>query len=479
VIDRDASLVYAYTAGCNSLDPHAPIGGNDVLFMRPVYDRLVTVERDANGSVRLAPQLARGWAASDDGLTIFFELRPGVRFQDGTPFDASAVVANLKRAMSAESRVASVFGYVQDVDAVGPWRVAVHLSEPDPGLLWSFAVGTAGMMASPAHLGEATRMVGTGPFQLVSAAKDAEMVYERWKDHWDAGAALTRRLTILTLPDADARFEGTKRGTIHIGHLYPPASQVAKGLTSEGYTWHRVPSPVMYGVVMNLGMQPLDDVRVRRAIDLAIDRRSLSESVFGDLGPAMYQIFAPGVVGYDPHLDAERYDPERARSLIAEAGASGATVRCIVHAASPSVPIGDIVQASLATIGLRVEIVALSNTDALRTWRTGGFHADLGSIIAWPDPTQTVAGAIVGPDNPGTAPNELIDLANRARALPLGDPARETAYRAISAYLVDNPVHAPLAQFVAVYLCRPEVVGAERLLDIALTDFRGIGIMAA
>jgi hypothetical protein len=143
------------------------------------------------------------------------------------------------------------------------------------------------------------------------------------------------------------------------------------------------------------------------------------------------------------------------------------------------VPIGYAVQEALSRVGLQVEIIQLSNTDALRTWRGGEFHADLGSIIAWPDPTKTVAGAIVGPDNPGEAAAELINLANRARMLPLDSPAREVAYRQISAYLVDNPVHAPLAQFVAVYLCRPEVVGADRLLDIALTDFRGIGIMAA
>jgi peptide/nickel transport system substrate-binding protein len=484
--DRSAELHFAINYGFNTLDPHDsanPLG--DANWLRPVYDRLLRLRSGTNAQgedgVELAPQLATGFEVAEDGLSISFELRDDVTFQDGTPFDGEAVRATIERAQGPESTVATTLASIESVEVVDATHVVFHLSQPDPSIPWAMAVGTTGMMISPAAIEAGTDLneepAGTGPFTLVSAARDGDVVYERWDDHWDADAALVAGLTISTVSDANARYNGLRGGEYDAAFLSPPHDSESESLEADGY--HRLTAygPVSYGALLNSDQAPFDDVRVRQALSLALNRDEISTELLEGVNPVAFQAFNEGYLGHDPSLEVD-HDLDEARSLVEEAGADGATVQLIQQLTAPQDSLGQVVQQVLEDIGFQVEVTPLSPTEARPAWRSGGYGVMVAPLIAQADPSQTLNLSYLGGDNPATPPEELATMAAEALALPLDSTERETAYQEIAAWLLDNPVHVPIAQFSTVAVARPEVVGAENLLvqDLANFDFRRLGI---
>jgi ABC-type transport system substrate-binding protein len=482
--DRAAELTFGYSAGWSSFDPHTTnFFSNDQIYMRPVYDRLFTIGHDDEGAATLVPQLAESYEYAEDGLSVTFTLRDDVTFQDGTPFDAEAVKANIERALGADSTVASQIPYVESVEAVDDTTAVVHLTQHDPALPWELASNTTGYMASPAAFDTdlATTPVGTGPFKVVSAERDGDIVYERWGDHWDPDAALVERLTISTIVDQNARYNGVRSGQLDATYVAAPLDAQAQSLESEGYHWDQALGPVMLGVLMNSDEPPFDDVRVRRAVSMAVNRSELSETILNGIYPPVYQPFAEGFVGHDPDLDDDPYDVDAARELIADAGADGASVEMIQPTTAPQDAVAQAVQQSLGDIGLDVELVPISPTEARPEWRSGGYQAMVAPLIGQPGPSQTLAVSFLAADNPATPPAELVEMADAAAAEPVDSPEQEQAYQDVSAWLVDNPVHAPLVQFSSVILSRPDVVGSGNMMSTAIAelDFRRVGVAAS
>jgi peptide/nickel transport system substrate-binding protein len=480
--DRTAELRFAINYGYNSLDPHNPVGPGDAIWMRPVYDRLLTLAEGDDG-VELAPQLATSHEFSEDGLSLAFELRDDVTFQDGAAFDAEVVQANIERAQGPESTVASLLESIESVEVVDATHVTFHLSRPDPALPWTLADTTAGMMIDPAAFDTdlAVEPAGTGPFRLTSAQRDADVVYERWDDHWDPDAALVSQLTISTVQDANARYNGIRSGEYDAAFLSPPQDSQAESMGAEGYHWEQELSPISYGVLLNSSMPPFDDVDVRRAVSLALDRSEISEELLAGLNPPSYQAFNEGYLGHDPDLDEDPYDLDEAERLVRDAGADGATVNVIQALTAPQESLALVLQQALEDIGMRVELTPLSPTESSAAWREGGHHAYVGTINGRADAAQTLNLSYLGPDNPAGAPDELADMAAAALSLPVGSSEREEAYQEIGAWLQENPVHLPIAQFSTVVLARPEVVGHENLViqDLGKLDLRGVGVEAS
>ncbi|QFG25296.1 ABC transporter substrate-binding protein [Actinomadura sp. WMMB 499] len=477
--DRAAEFRFAINIGMNSLDPHRPVNPSDSIWMRPVYDGLLTLAGRGD-KVELAPQLATSYEIAPDGLSIDFVLRDGVTFAGGAPFDAEAVAANIERAMGPDSTVAGQIDAIERVEVVDPTHVVFHLSHPDPGLPWTLADGTAGMMVDPAAFGTDLKSepAGTGPYTLVSAAKDADVVYRRRDGHWDPDAALAAELTITTIPDANARFNGVRSGRYDAANMSPPLNSVSEPLAGQGYHWEQELSPISLGVLLNGAIAPFDDVRVRRAVYLAVDRAKISEQVLRGLNPPSYQTFNEGYLGFDPKLDKNPYDLERARALVREAGAEGAAVTVLQVTTSPHDTLAQVVQQALTDIGLKVELSPKSGTESHAIWREGRSQAYVGTMLHYAEPSQTLTRTYLSKENPGPADPALEKMARDARALPVGGPEREKAYREIGAYLIENPVHVPIVQFSTVVLARPNVVGSADIVvqDLGKLDFRRVGV---
>jgi hypothetical protein len=299
--DRTATLRYAHNSGFGILDPQRTpnyFGGQ--IAMRPVYDSLLTLQRGADGTVAPAPQLATDWKVADDGLSITFHLRPNLKFQDGTALDATAVKANLERATAPDSTIRSQLPSLTSVEAADPTTVVLHLSQPDSSVLWAMATNTTGMMASPAAFANlAKQPVGSGPYKLVSAT-DSEITYQRWDGYWDPDAALANQLVISTVPDVNARYTGVRSGQFDVAFLASPLDAQSKELQDQGYHWRSVLSPISTGVLLNATEKPFDDVRVRRAVSMAINRTQISQNLLGGMNPPAYQTFLKGFLGNDP-----------------------------------------------------------------------------------------------------------------------------------------------------------------------------------
>jgi peptide/nickel transport system substrate-binding protein len=481
VADRSAELTFAYSTGLTSLDPHTTSNfSGDQLYQRPVYDRLVTIGSDDQGKPILEPQLATSWEYADDVMSVTFTLRDDVTFQDGTPFNADAVKANIERALGPDSTVASQIPFVESVEAVNDTTVVFHLSQPDPAVPWELANNTTGYMASPAAFDSdlATAPVGSGPFKLVSAERDGDVVYERWDDHWNSDAALVQGLTITTVNDQNARYNGTRSGQIDATFLATPLDAESQSLEGEGFHWDHALSPVTVGVLLNSEVPPFDDVRVRQAVSMAVNRAEISETLMNGINPPVYQVFTEGIVGHDPDLNEEQFDLDAARALVEDAGADGSTVEMIQATTAPQDVLAEAVQQSLGDIGIDVELVPLSPTEARPEWRTGGYAAFVAPIIGQPAPSQTLDVSFLSADNPATPPADLVDMAREAAAQPVDSDEQQQAYEDIAAWLVENPVHVPIVQFSTVILSRPEVVGFENMMTtgIAELDFRGVGV---
>jgi peptide/nickel transport system substrate-binding protein len=477
-VDRDASLRFAINYGYSSLDPHKSLSpGGDEAWLKPVYDTLLAIT-DRKGTPTLVPRLATSFEVSDDGMRVSFVLREGVTFQDGAPFDASAVKANIERAKGPTSTVATTLASIERVEVVDTTHVVFHLSTPDPAVPWLMASDVTGDMISPAAFeGDlSAKPVGTGPMKLVSARPGGDVVYERWDGHWDESAALVKRYTISTVFDANARLNGLRSGTYDAAFV----SQQDQGKTLEGQGYHYlrgvVPSP--FSMLLNASKAPFDDVRVRRALWAAFDRKAISEKLLEGNAPPAYQPFEKGIFGHDPSLERDPYDPAAARKLIQEAGATGAKVRVIQVLTPPIDAMAEVVQQSLGDIGLDVELVPLSYVEARAAWSKGGAQAIVTGLRGGYDPSQRLTTAFLGGDNVAPAPPELLALSDEAKALPFRSDEQREAYQAISRWLVENPVHVPITRTVHVVVARPNVVGSENLLmfSVSRVDIRRVGI---
>jgi peptide/nickel transport system substrate-binding protein len=486
-LDPNATFRFAINYTYSSLSPIPSTSADP--WIQPLYDPLIA-SVTKNGQLTLVPRLAKSYKQSADGLTISFVLRDDVKFQDNTPFNAQAVKDNIEARLAAPTTQAgTLLRSISRVEVVDAYNVVLHLSQPDPGVLWSLTGANAGSMISPTALKNGTDLtktaVGTGPFKLVSAVQNGQVVYERWDDYWGKNdpsiSALVKRVEFTTIPDVNARYNGLRSGqydATNMSGLDLEASQ------SKEFKYLAQKSN-SYGVHLNSDLPPFNDVRVRRAVSMALDRKAIAKSILDDISQPIFQDFMPGGLGYDPKLDKDPYNPKKAAKLVKDAGADGSEVNCDNHNNIKTAAMGAYVQQALGDIGIKVTLTPFPASNARLEWRTGKYHCYIdGMANNRPDPSQTLDIVYLAVDNPAKSiPAELVSMAAKAKVLPFGSKQREEAYQEIAAWLQKNPVHVPFAQTVYTYLLSKNVANPKNIMGSALQtigrmDFRGVGIKA-
>jgi ABC-type transport system substrate-binding protein len=478
LVDRDAEFRVALPYSYSSLDPHRTLSpGGDEAWLAQVYDTLLRIAKTPDGA-ELVPELATSYEVSDDGLSVTFELRDGVTFQDGTPFNGEAVKANIERAKGADSTVVSQIPSIDTVEVLDDTHVVFHLTSPDPSVLFSMALAPTGAMVSPAAFSTDLNAVpvGTGPFKLVSAQQGADVVFERNEDYWDPDAVLVSKLTISTVADENARVNGLTSGTYDASFVGQDSR--ARDLEADGYQYLGGGPVSPANVLLNSNLAPFDDVRVRRAVSMALNRADIASVLFGEAGRPFYQPYGPAMLGYDPELDVDPFDPEAAKALVQEAGAEGATVTIIALQTPPFDSLAQVVQQSLNDIGLSVELLPLNFAEAREKWATGDSQALVAGVRGGIEPSASLTNTYLAGDNPATPPEELVAMADAAKALPYQSDEQKQAYQEIWRYLVENPIHVPIAAAPQIIVSRPNVVGADHLISFSISwlDFSGVGI---
>ncbi|MCB9966067.1 MAG: ABC transporter substrate-binding protein [Geminicoccaceae bacterium] len=362
-------LVVGQIAEPASMDPHVVTAVNDFRILVNVYDGLV---RYRPGTLEVEPALAESWEISEDGTTYTFKLRDGVTFHDGTPFDAAAVKFNFDR-MLDESHpqhgtgpfpLSFFFSAIQETEVVDPLTVRFHLNEPYAPFLSNLAYPT-GLIVSPTAVEThgpdyARNPAGTGPFAFRVWESNRQVALERNEDYWD-GAPPLRGVVFRPITDANARVSEMLSGGIDLMVEVPP-DNVALFAEDPAFELHEQAGPHLWFLILNTREAPFDDVRMRQAVNYAIDKESLVTNVLqGTATVAAGPTPEAFAWAYNPDLEPYPYDPEKAKALIAEAGYDDGveTVFYVTEGGSgmlDPVPMGTAIQADLAAVGIDARI---------------------------------------------------------------------------------------------------------------------------
>jgi peptide/nickel transport system substrate-binding protein len=352
-LDPNGSLTYGAANLPSRLDPHRSSNGFDQNWLAPVYERLIDQTPDAE----LIPGLATEWEFVDQ-LTFEMKLREGVTFHDGTPFNAEAVKINIERAKNdPESGLFAYLEPVATVEVVDDLTVRFILSKPDSTLPNQLAT-RPGMMASPAAIATDnldTEMVGTGMFTFVEYRDGDRAIFERNEDYWGEPAKL-QRLELVYMVDPTTRANALVSGQVDAAPIDPNDVAQVEGAGfdvqfGEGVTlWH---------LFVNRTLSEFGDVRVRQAMEHAVDHQALVDLLIQGYGKPSQQWVPEGTPYWNedyafPHYE---YDPERARELLAEAGLpDGFSFELLVPNSASFVRLAEILQQQYAEVGIDVTL---------------------------------------------------------------------------------------------------------------------------
>ncbi|MBW8617066.1 MAG: ABC transporter substrate-binding protein [Hyphomicrobiales bacterium] len=359
-------LVVGQIAEPKSLDPHAVTAVNDFRILMNVYDGLV---RYRSGTLEVEPSLAKKWDISADGKTYTFNLREGVSFHDGSAFNAEAVVFNFERMLKEDHPyhktgpfpLSFFFSAIDKVEAVDTRTVRFTLKEAYAPFLSNLAYPT-GLIVSPAavmkHGAEFGRNPsGTGPFRFSEWVSNERVTVIRNNAYWGAKAA-SETVIFRPITDANTRVAEMLSGGIDIMVEVPP---VALSQFKTGYTVAEQAGPHVWFLILNAKEGPFADVRVRQAANYAINKEAIAKNVLEGTATIAAGPTPPAFAwAYNPELQPYPYDPDKARALIAEAGAKGAKLTFYVTEGGSGmldpVAMGTAIQADLAAVGFDVKI---------------------------------------------------------------------------------------------------------------------------
>lgn len=473
-------LKVAAPANPSSLDPATGGAGSDHSILWTMYDTLVEWDYD---TLKPKPGMAK-WSFPDS-KTMVLEISNGIKFHDGTTLDAEAVKFNLDRNRGDQrSNVKPDLSSVDSVDVTGPLQVTLKLKNPDTALP-AILSDRAGMMVSPTNikaLGNDTdrKPVGAGPWKFVRWADNEAVVVTRHDGYWRPGRPYLDGIEFNIIPENATALRSVVAGqndmTFQLPARLKPVIERAKNLTT-------VTSPTLYciQIYINYGRAPLDDVKVRQAINFALDREAFVRATLGGLGEPATMTLPSSHWAYDKSVAAlYPYNPDKARQLLAEAGyKDGLELTIGGYMDQDSVRRCEVIQDQLGKAGIRLKFTRGTIPEISAQFFSTEKKFDL-LVSAWtgrPDPSMTYAlsfdkGAYYNAGR--TAVPELSALIQESRASE--DLAkRAEVFAKIQRFTMENALSAPLAfQFELDALSekvkgyKPNLLGKPKFENISL-----------
>ena len=337
------------------LDPTAnPAAAISEVLYGNVYEGLVQFAAD--GSV--LPKLALSWDVSNDGLTYVFHLKSGVRFHDGSAFDAAAAKASLDRMIAPGSvnPQRSRFRAIRAVEAVDPNTLKLLLTQRSGGLLQSLAFGSAVMVSPQSAQNNAVQPVGTGPFRFLRWRRGDSITLERNPDFQGAQPQLDQ-VTFKFITDPTAAFAALMAGDVDAFSNYPAPESFAQFAADPRFAVFTGTTEMETVLGLNERIAPLSNVLVRRAISYALDRHAIIDGAMYGYGTPIGSHFPPRNPAYVDLTGVYPHDVAKAKALLAEAGyPDGFAMTLKLPPPSYARRSGEIVASQLAQIGIRVRI---------------------------------------------------------------------------------------------------------------------------
>ncbi|GAA1858370.1 ABC transporter substrate-binding protein [Myceligenerans crystallogenes] len=488
------TFVFAGSAEPSSLDPAFASDGESFRVARQIFEGLVGVEP---GTAEAAPLLAESWDISDDGLEYTFHLVDGVKFHDGTDFDAEAVCANFDRwyewtGLAAHENLSyyykAVFGgpgedsKYDSCEASDAATAVVTLNAPIPEMIPALSLPALSMQ-SPAAMEEfgaddvqgtadapqlteygKAHPTGTGPYKFVEWKSGESVTLEANEDYRDEIADV-KKIVFTVIADGTARRQALEAGDIDGYDLVAPADVAA--LEEAGFTLlDRDPFNILY-LGINQKQEPLDDPLVRQALAHAIDKEALASSTLPE-GTEVATQFVPSTVsGYSENVPTYEYDPEKAKELLKEAGAEDLELEFNypTEVSRPYMPdpaaIYEAISADLEEVGITVtatpEPWAPTYIDTIQGGEKHGIH-----LLGWTgdyNDTYNFIGTFFGTESMewGFDDKTVFQAIDDARNAPLEE--QEAAYQAANEAIMEFLPGIPLASPVPTLVVAPDVAG--------------------
>ncbi len=404
------TLVYCSEASPEGFNPSLYTSGTTFdASSRAMFDSLVGFER---GTTQVVPGLAESWEISGDGKTYTFHLRKGVKFhrtKNFTPsrdFNANDVLYSFNRQWMADHPDHKLSGgsyeyfngmdmpkLLKDIRKVDDYTVVFELNQPEAPFIANMAMDFASILSAEyakkmRKAGTPEKIdlspVGTGPFQLVHYQKDAVIRYKANPDYWAGKAAIDKLIFSIT-PDASVRYAKLKAGECHI-MPYPNPADIAqmkkdpaiKMMDQEGLN-------VGY-LAWNTQKKPLTDVRVRKALNMAINKAAIIDAIYLGAGVAAKNPIPPTMWSYNDAIKDDPYDPAASRALLAEAGYPNGFEMDLwaMPVQRPYNPnarrMAEMMQADLAKVGVKAKIVTYEWGEYLKRTKNG---EHMSTLLGW------------------------------------------------------------------------------------------------
>jgi peptide/nickel transport system substrate-binding protein len=330
------TLIFGRGGDSVSLDPANVTDGESIKVTENIFEGLLAYKEE---NTEVVPALATEWSYDEANLVWTFTLREGVKFHDGTDFNAEAVAFNFNRWMDKDHEFHQgdfpYYGYmfggykgdeghvIKEVVATGDYTVEIHLNNPQGPFLNNVAMSAFGI-ASPAAIKEhgekfGENPVGTGPFKFVEWKRDDSITVEKNEDYWQEGLPKLGKVIFKSIPENSARFIALQNGDIDLMDGVN-AADLPIIESEENLQQFLRPSMNVGYLAFNTQKAPFDNKLVRQALNHAVDKNALIDTFYGGLAETAKNPLPPSLWGYNDSITEYEYDLDKAKQLLAEAG---------------------------------------------------------------------------------------------------------------------------------------------------------------
>lgn len=463
---RAGTITYSWPTNVGPLNPHH-YNPNQLFAQAMVYEPLVRYAGDG----RVEPALATAWSIQDEGASYVFRLRQGVRFADGTPFDAAAVVANVDAVLANRRRHAwlELIAQIEGAEALDPATVRLRLRDPYYPALLELALIRPLRFASPAVLrpdGALSAPVGTGPWRLAETVRGQHDLFIRNDTYWGERPA-AERVMVRVVGDANSRALAMETGEIDLVYGTDQIdADTFRRLGGDRRFATAISSPVATRLLaINSARFPTDDPAVRQAIAACIDRAALVRHVLQETEPAAETLFAETLPYCRLGLRAPAFDRPAAMAALDAAGwrlSDGGRVRqkdgralalelCFAGADALQKALAEAIQGDLARIGIAARLIGEDAATAEARQRSGAFGMIFANTWGAPYDPHAFMGAMRAPSHAdfqaqrGLPMKAEIDRRISEVLVSTAETARADTYRWLLTTLHRSGVYFPIS----------------------------------